>query len=155
MWSYPKEWKQWRNSSKTARHVGKWLAVQRQRYCMVRIHINNINKLYTIHRLLALTYIPNPNAFPIINHKNGNKHDNRLTNLEWCTYSQNMKHAYKNGLVSTKGEKSSGHKLTNKKVKEIRRLHENGVSNLELGDQFEIDSSTISRIVNRYTWTHI
>lgn len=51
-----------------------------------------------IHKLLALKYIPNPENYPVINHIDGNKLNNSLDNLEWCTIGYNLKHAYKLGL---------------------------------------------------------
>ena len=48
---------------------------------------------YKVHRLMAITFLPNPNNYPCINHKDGNKDNNNLENLEWCTYSQNSRHA--------------------------------------------------------------
>lgn len=51
-----------------------------------------------LHRLVAETFIPNPNNYPVINHINGNKLDNRAENLEWCTISHNNKEAYRLGL---------------------------------------------------------
>ncbi len=62
-------------------------------------------KTYYIHRLIAEAFIPNPNNYPCVNHINGDKTDNRVDNLEWCTYSHNNKEAYKLGLKKPhKGE---------------------------------------------------
>lgn len=55
-------------------------------------------KNWLVHRLIAITFLPNPNNYPEINHIDGNPKNNRVDNLEWCTASYNMKHAYKNGL---------------------------------------------------------
>ena len=51
-------------------------------------------KLYRVHRLIALTFISNPNNLPVVNHKNFNKKDNHVANLEWVTYSENSKHSF-------------------------------------------------------------
>lgn len=55
-------------------------------------------KQFFIHRLVAQMFIPNSDNKPFINHKNGNKEENKIDNLEWCTYKENNAHAYKTGL---------------------------------------------------------
>ena len=55
-------------------------------------------KIKKLHRIIAETFIPNPNNYPVVNHINGNKLDNRVENLEWCTQSWNNKEAYRLGL---------------------------------------------------------
>ena len=54
-----------------------------------------------IHRVIAETFIPNPNNLPCVNHKDGNKQNNRVDNLEWCTHSENTLHSFRTGLQKT------------------------------------------------------
>jgi hypothetical protein len=58
------------------------------------------HKTYPVHRLVALTFIPNPNNYPEINHKDLNKHNNKVSNLEWCTRRQNVTHAMICGVLN-------------------------------------------------------
>ena len=67
-------------------------------YCVVSI-TNKKRKTMPIHRLVAQTFITNPNNLPQVNHKDGNKQNNRVDNLEWCTNEYNMQHAKQNGLL--------------------------------------------------------
>ena len=69
-------------------------------YYKIVLYKNAVYKNKTIHRLVAETFIPNPNNYPCVNHKDGNKNNNNVENLEWCTYSENAKHAYKNNLTT-------------------------------------------------------
>ena len=67
-------------------------------YCLASLHNKNHNKHMFIHQLVGLMFIQNPNNFPMINHINGIKNDNRVENLEWINNSGNIKHAYETGL---------------------------------------------------------
>ena len=67
-------------------------------YKMVRWTINGIKKGYAVHRLVAETFIPNPNNLPIVNHKDGDKTNNNKNNLEWVSQSQNRIHAIDNKI---------------------------------------------------------
>lgn len=65
-------------------------------------NVDDRHKKIGIHRIVASTFLPNPNKYEIVNHKDGNKTNNRISNLEWCTRKQNTKHAYDNNLISGK-----------------------------------------------------
>lgn len=67
-------------------------------YKEVALTKNGKTKTLLLHRLIAQHFVPNPNDLPCVNHKNGVKADNRIENLEWCTKSQNTKHAFDNNL---------------------------------------------------------
>lgn len=71
-------------------------------YLRITISYKNERKIISKHRLIAMTFIPNPNNYPEVNHIDGNKHNNRVDNLEWCTRQQNAIHSIINGLQKTK-----------------------------------------------------
>lgn len=70
-------------------------------YLTVTLSKNGHTRTELVHRLYALTFLPNPQNLPILNHKNGIKLNNRLENLEWTTYRENSIHAYKTGLYKS------------------------------------------------------
>ena len=91
-------------------------------YVRVGINVNGKTKSYLLHRLLAATFINNPNNLDYVNHKNGIKHDNNLENLEWISHSDNIKHAIyvTKTFVKHKGDKSTSVKYSDVFVKLVR-----------------------------------
>lgn len=67
-------------------------------YRAVELCINNNRYTVGVHRLVALAFIPNPENKPEVNHKDRNRSNNNVDNLEWVTQSENVAHAYRNGV---------------------------------------------------------
>lgn len=120
---------------------------------------NNKSTLFSVHRLVAMAFIPNPENKEFVNHINGNKLDNRVQNLEWCTRSENTIHAYKLGMCKRdKGESSPHSKKiyqidinTNKVIGEFL-----GVAELQrkLGFSNISRAAKFGRIANGYKWSY-
>ena len=107
------------------------------------------------HRLVALTYIPNAEDKPHINHINGIKTDNSVNNLEWCTRSENVKHAVDSGLYSRGKGNHAGHKLIESDVRMIRDLIKVGMSNMMIAELFTVSRQLISNIKTGRKWSHV
>ena len=75
-------------------NIHKWLTPSLKEYYRVSLRDDNGRaKTFAVHRLVAELFIPNPNNYPIVNHKDENKLNNDVSNLEWCTYSYNSKYS--------------------------------------------------------------
>jgi hypothetical protein len=83
-------------------------------YPHVGLWNNGVQTRITVHRLVAIAFIPNPLNLPEVNHKNGIKSDNLYSNLEWASHARNTEHAFQTGLISRK--------LTRDNVVEIQKL---------------------------------
>lgn len=128
-------------------------------YLRVGIYIgNNKHKPVYIHRLLAQSFIPNPNNKIEVNHIDGNTKNNDLSNLEWVTKSENALHAYKLGLSNPSpniGEKNGNAILNEEKVIKIRTMFRNGIKQYQIVKEFGVGKGLISNIVRNKTWKHI
>lgn len=111
------------------------------------------------HRVVAECFLPCVPGKDFVNHKNGEKSDNRVENLEWCTKSENTIHAYQHALEkSVVGENHSKHKLTDNDIRYIRsvyqfRHHDFGVAGL--AKKFGVDRKTIFDVIKNKTWRHV
>ena len=124
-------------------------------------------KMFSTHRLVAKHFIPNPDNKPEINHIDGIKTNNHVSNLEWCTRSENMKHAVQLGLRSIteyqrkrisethNGELSTFAKLKECDILNIRNLFVEGMSYAKISKLYPVNAGAIRCIVLGQTWKHV
>lgn len=109
-----------------------------------------------VHRIVADLFIPNPLGLKYINHKDGNKSNFSVSNLERVTCSQNIKHAFDMGLnKSVKGQDHYSSKLTNRCVSIIKEAIANGHQQKDIAKYYRLATSTISRINTGKKWKHL
>lgn len=117
-------------------------------------------KLYLIHRLVAQAFIPNPDNLSEVNHKDLDKKNNSVENLEWCSHIENSSHAIRNGHSGYRfekgndiGRRSKGNRrLTQEQVEEIRVRLSRGETGVSLAKEFGVGTGAISFIKTGRTW---
>lgn len=124
-------------------------------YYMVSLWVDSKSKPQRVHRLIAMTWIENPNNYRFINHIDGDKLNNEIKNLEWCTHLQNMRHAFETGLANNTGVKNGMSKLNDSKVAEIKSLLKSGLSQYKIANKFGVSRSAILKIHLGKTWNHV
>lgn len=111
-----------------------------------------------VHRLVASAFLGPCPKNKEVNHKDGNKLNNKLENLEYASHSDNMKHAIRSGLYKPGTSIGSDHGMSvldEKDVKKIKKLLRQGKSKQAIADQFGVSRSTISHIKAGRTWAHV
>lgn len=116
-------------------------------YLCVSLRSENASKGQKVHQVVAKAFLENPNKHKIVNHKNGHKFDNSISNLEWVSNIENQQHAWDTGLKVSK--------LNTEQVSMIKKLIEIGKNDLELSILYNVDRSTINNIRNGITWKRI
>lgn len=128
-------------------------------YRSYSLRINGIQNQHLGHRLIAETFLENPENKPHVNHKDGNKLNNQVANLEWVTRSENSKHAYANGLIKISDEHL--HKMrmitgakkalfTKTDAENIRHIYNNieKMTCKKIANAYGCNVTTIKKIVN-------
>jgi len=113
-------------------------------YLYIRTSITN----YLVHRLVASAFLKNPLNKPCVNHKDGNKKNNNVTNLEWVTFKENSHHAKINGLWNP-FKKNEGPKLkyTNEQCREVKNLVLSGLNYTNAGKIHSMPYSTVAHLM--------
>ena len=114
-------------------------------YKFCQLYKNNKMSNRTLHNLVANTFIENQKKLPCINHIDGNKHNNCVDNLEWCSNEYNHKHATETGLKA-KGEQIKSSILNENSVHAIKWFLNKGISHTELSKAFKISRPAITLI---------
>ena len=143
-------------------------AIDKKGYLRVGLILNKKLCTRKVHRLVALAFIENSENKPTVNHINGAKTDNRVENLEWCTYKENTQHAINNNLfyfnsseqsinkIIKKGSLNGNALLTESQVIEIRNKYKPRIYTRNmLALEYNVKESCIKDIVNRNSWKHI
>lgn len=118
----------------------------------VALFKNSQHKATTVHRVICLTFIPNPENKREVNHKNGIPTDNRVENLEWVTHQENMAHAALNELIP-KGIRHGRSKLSEDQVRDILSRPREGYD--KLANEFNVSRQSIGFIMSGKNWAHI
>lgn len=105
-----------------------------------------------IHRLVAEAFIPNPDNLPQVNHKDGNKLNNTVENLEWVSCSENVAHAVRTGLMTNHffamyGEAHPGHKYSDAQVEDIRRMYASGIKGTAIARKYGMSKAHVYKIL--------
>lgn len=123
-------------------------------YHSVLLCKNSIRKGFLVHRLVALAFIPNPKGKAQVNHKDGDKSNNRIENLEWVTCKENHKHAHENGL-GLKGSQVGTSKYTESIVKGIIHDLVSGLIPTEAARNAGVKPNIVYGIVYGTSWKHV
>jgi len=125
---------------------------------VVSLGSRNKKKAFKIHKAVAETFIPNPENKPEVNHKNGDKSKNDVSNLEWATSSENIQHAYQNGLMVPRyGVNNQVAKLNKEDVAYIRSHYmarDSAYGARALARKFNIDHGSILDIINGVSYVN-
>ena len=125
-------------------------------YIYITLSKHGKTKCIKVHRLVAEYFVYNPDKKEYVNHKDGNKSNNYMTNLEWVTASENQKHAARNGLIYFhRGTSHHNSKLKPGDVIKIRDMYDKNIPHKEIADRFNINRRYVGTIGRRDTWKHI
>jgi len=126
-------------------------------YIVISLTKDKIIKRYLVHRLVAIAFIPNPENKPQVNHKDMNRSNNHIENLEWATARENVIHGIENNKnrIVHRGMDNKRSKFIDIDILQIRHLLESGMTHKAIAELYNTSKGHISLIRNRKIWKHI
>lgn len=123
-------------------------------YLIVSLYVNGKRTCKAVHRLIAECFIPNPRDLSDVDHIDGNRRNNVISNLRWVTHGENIGHSYYLSNRSATGENNSRCETTEEEVRDICKLLEQGYKPSQVRD-FGFDYGRVRAIKRRQNWVHI
>lgn len=129
-------------------------------YLFLILHKDGKERAMYVHRLVTMAFLGDPGSMDV-NHKNGVRTDNRLDNLEYCTRTENIRHAIDVlGNSFSYGDKRLGEnngraKIDDTRVQEIRQMLADGINCSEIARRFSMSRYIVNRIKHRQSWNHV
>lgn len=125
-------------------------------YMACHLFFDGKERTTPIHRLVARQFVDGFSPGLTVNHKDGNKLNNAASNLEWISQIENIKHAWRTGLMNPViGEQHHASKVCPVKVRLIREMCASGKSQRHVAKEFHLRQSTVWGIVSKKTWSHV
>jgi hypothetical protein len=132
-------------------------------YGRVTICSEGTKRLIFVHRIIAELFLSKPSGADQINHKDKNKTNNSVNNLEWVTCSENHLHSFKNGRAGSNANKNGGisgiknhqSKLNDKLVLEIYDMTQHKVPQRQIAAHYNINQALVQRIAHKRVWRHL
>jgi len=158
-----------RRSSYTYEMIGRWGGVvvstkpdkelcpflAKNGYKVISLRVGKGRPKFSVHRLVATAFVPGYFEDATVNHINGIKTDNRARNLEWVSLGENTALQWRDGLVDLRGERHPSSKLTDEKVRLIRRLLKEGTKKSHIARRMGICHAMVLKIERREAWAHV
>lgn len=143
-------WKHLKSQIRHPTHGGK-----HSPYPRVYLWRGHVGFSKMVHHMVLEAFVgPKPDG-AVANHIDGDKQNNRVSNLEWCSRSRNNLHAIETGLVHMRGEEHFAHKYSTEQVRMIRHMSRDGMSLVAIARHYGMPIGTVHSIVSRKTWKHV
>ena len=140
-----------------SRHIGRTrLTKIKGGYLRVTLVCDDVKlRSFLVHRLVAMLYLSNPENKPEVNHKDGNKENNNVDNLEWVTREENQQHAFSNGLNDNTGENNGRALLTEEDVLNIYYSLGEGARIGDMAKKYNVSTACITDIMKKRNWYYL